>query len=404
MSKNLSQLLDEPEVVVESVVNKLEHISGWNGTDVRLLAGINNTARSKLSELKLDPDDTTGPELYHALLTKYAQDEASLGLNTQDIIEKIVHAHKDFQVYALKQSVARELLRSHPPRKVMKALGYRSVDSMLKREDISTIYALLPKLELTRWQNVFEKDLSKVTPSDFETRDVEIVDISPERWSYFNSGSCAHAVVLLGSVNVNSKAAGKMELASTVTQKINQLRATSALIKYRNVEPNFGKNLIDILKGAHQNPFKISILPISWQSIFHHYGLRSAAEHTEFFGPHLLHDDIKAHEPLKILAKISPAFRWWHDLEYVAKKTGEGIVSFNLADVVSNQKNQYEHRNLNNFRKSLWHEFVNRYLAHPTVEQHFMQQLEPQPIPAIDMQPNNENAEKDIAKMIEVGI
>jgi hypothetical protein len=35
MSKKFAELLDEPEVVVESVIKKLEHISGWESTDVR---------------------------------------------------------------------------------------------------------------------------------------------------------------------------------------------------------------------------------------------------------------------------------------------------------------------------------------------------------------------------------
>jgi hypothetical protein len=52
----------------------------------------------------------------------------------------------------------------------------------------------------------------------------------------------------------------------------------------------------------------------------------------------------------------------------------------------------------------LWHEFVNRYLAHPSVEQHFMQQLEPQTIPVNDLKTNQESPEKEIAKMVEVGI
>jgi hypothetical protein len=42
MSKKLAELLDEPEVVVESVIKKLEHLSGWESTDVRLLAEISN--------------------------------------------------------------------------------------------------------------------------------------------------------------------------------------------------------------------------------------------------------------------------------------------------------------------------------------------------------------------------
>jgi hypothetical protein len=64
MSKNLAHLLNQPEALVELAINKLEHLNGYESTDVRLLAEINNKVRTKTKELGLDPDDTTGPELY----------------------------------------------------------------------------------------------------------------------------------------------------------------------------------------------------------------------------------------------------------------------------------------------------------------------------------------------------
>jgi predicted nucleic acid-binding protein len=111
MSRVLSELLDEPEVVVESVIKKLEHMSGWESTDVRLLAEVNNRVRTKMSELGLDADDTTGHELFHALRAKLEKDEASINLPKDELIYAIAKAHKGYEVYALKNSVAKDLLR-----------------------------------------------------------------------------------------------------------------------------------------------------------------------------------------------------------------------------------------------------------------------------------------------------
>jgi hypothetical protein len=119
MSKNLSEFLDEPEILVESAIKKLEHLSGFESTDVRLLANVNIKVRDKLKDLGLDPDDTTGPELYHALLAKVTKDEQNLNLTSAEIIKEIAKVHKNYQVYALKLSVAKDLLRNHPPRKLM---------------------------------------------------------------------------------------------------------------------------------------------------------------------------------------------------------------------------------------------------------------------------------------------
>jgi hypothetical protein len=403
MSKKLAELLYEPEILVESAIKKLEHLSGFESTDVRLLVEINNKTRTKLADIGLDPDDTTGPELYHALLAKVENDEQTLNQNFGQIIRQITDAHKDYSVYALKQSVAKELLRNHPPRKLMKELSYRSVESMLKRENICTLFAFITAVESPRWLNVFWKDLAKITPSDFEVREISVISLTPKYATLTSGNSETISVPLMGAVMVNSNSGSKIALSLSIANSIGSLRSISAYIKLKNVESNFGKNLSDVIKDGLRDPLQVSRLPVSWRTIFHHYGQRDAREHTEFFGPHILHEDILAHNSIKTLSKISPIFTWWQDLEYVAKKTEQGIVSLNLIDVIKNAGLKFEERSLDHFRKSLWHEFIDRYLMHPSVEQHFMQQLEPQTIPIADI-PMQANPENEIRQMMEVGV
>jgi hypothetical protein len=294
-------------------------------------------------------------------------------------------------------------LRNHPPRKLMKNLSYRSVESMLKRENICTLFAYLTEVESTRWLNVLWKDLAKITPSDFEVREVAIVAPDSKRTTVLKDDSITTAVPLLGAVIVNNMSGSKIGLSLSIANSVGDIRSTCAYIKLKNVEANFGKNLVDIIKEGAHDPLQVSRLPISWHAVFHYYGQRDAREHTEFFGPHLLHEDIKSHNSIKVLSKISPIFKWWEDLEYVAKKTEQGIVSFNLSDVVKSQGLDYKQRILDHFRVSLWHEFVNRYFVHPSVEQHFMQQLEPQTVPIADI-PVQLNPENEIRQMMEVGV
>jgi hypothetical protein len=406
MSKYLSQLLDEPEILVESAIKKLEHISGWESTDIRLLAEINNKVRAKITELGLDPDDTTGPELYHALLARIDADEHNFNMPyikmpTNKLIDKIDQVHKSYKVYALKQNVAKDILRAHPPRRLMKQLGYRSADSLIKRENINALYAVLESIESSRWLNVYWKDLAKLSPSDFETRNVSVV-VMEDKYAV-GSVEPVSNVPLLGAVAVWDSYSSKVGLVADITRSISELRTVCALVKLRNVEYGFGANLVEILKGETKNPLQISHLPISWRTIFHHYGQRSSSEHTEFFGPHVLHDDIKVHEITKTMAKAFPDLKWWQDLEFTAHKTEQGIVSFNLMDILSSRGNEFKDRSLSHYRKSLWHEFVGRYFAHPTVEQHFMQKLEPQTVPVVDT-PQSSNPEFEIRQMMELGV
>jgi hypothetical protein len=215
--------------------------------------------------------------------------------------------------------------------------------------------------------------------------------------------NAATDVPLLGAVAVWPNDKSPMALGLLVSQQIARLRTTCAYIKLRQVEAGFGQNLVSVLQNGLEDPAEISYLLVGWHTIFHHYGQRAPAEHTEFFGPHLLHEDILAHHVVSSLAKISPVFKWWEDLEHAVKKTQEGLVSLNLADVIAGQGQTYEQRSLKHARASLWHEFIDKYLEHPSVEQHFMQQLEPQPVPIENVQPA-QPSEQEIRQLIEAGV
>jgi hypothetical protein len=395
MGRHLAELLGVPEALAELAVTKLEHLSGWQSADVRLLAEINNKVRFKTAELGLDPGDTTGAELYYALKAKQAEHENQLGLSTAQLVEQLSKAHKHHKVYALKRSVAKDLLQAQPPRHLMKQLNYRSVDSMLKRENIAALYAALPFAESSRWMNVFWKNLSKVSPSDFEAQQIEIIGIDAKRFKNIKSNDAVTAVEILGAVALWPSSLSSLNLAVQIEHAIGHSRAVCAYIKLKQVESNFGKNLVEILRGGSKDPLKIAHMPVSWRTIFQHYGKRTAAEHTEYFGPHLLHEDIKAHHPIKLLAKVSPVFKWWDGLEYAIKQADDGLVSLNLADVLAGHPHNYKRRSVTNAQGSLWHEFIDRYLDHPSVEQHFMGQLElePQTVSLADYLPTK--AEED---------
>src|SRR5690606_13271164 len=84
--------------------------------------------------------------------------------------------------WVMKKSVAKRMLHSSPPEKVMKHLGYSSVESMTKRENIAEIYGALRFAESASWLKKFNSNYKKLLPSDFEVRDIEIVVMKHELW------------------------------------------------------------------------------------------------------------------------------------------------------------------------------------------------------------------------------
>ena len=190
--KNLSVALGRSEEELKTAVGKLEAFCGFPSEDVRLLAESRNQLRAKLSQLGLDPDDTTGPELYHALLAKYAQDAATvdrvLGITTETSVEQkldkvcqlLNHTLHLRDAWTLKTTTAKQLLAAAPPKKVMKQLHYRSVDSLLKREDIPAVILMSEQIESASWRKKFDAKVAKLTSTNFELQPPRVVRLSPK--------------------------------------------------------------------------------------------------------------------------------------------------------------------------------------------------------------------------------
>ena len=198
MSKVISEMLGQPEREVKKLINKLEHKNGYPSHDVRLLAENIQVVRAKIAELNLDPDDTTAAELYHALLIKFQEDsrkfDEHFGVSHSGYDQKMRKAadivSKNVEMpdrWLLKPSSAKKLLNQHPPKRLMKQLNYRSVESMLKREDPAKIYLVGSVVESPVWNKAHAKLISSLDSTAFERRPLKIVAVSHKYIKFENS-------------------------------------------------------------------------------------------------------------------------------------------------------------------------------------------------------------------------
>jgi hypothetical protein len=194
MSKRIADLLDQPERLVSKMIMKLEGKNGYPSHDVRHLALNIQQARRKLADLDLDPDDTTAEELYHALQAKYQKDSLAFDVENnfhslsfeskvgkaKEIIEKNTVLP---QRWVLKSTAAKNLLRRQPPKKLMKQLSYRSIESMLKRENIGRLFIEANSAESDAWRKQLQNGISKLDSTAFEMREISIT------WLNYSPGS-----------------------------------------------------------------------------------------------------------------------------------------------------------------------------------------------------------------------
>ena len=193
MSKVLARLLNKSEAEVAKTIGRLEQLAGFPSEDARLVADTALGVRLKIAQIGLDPDDTTGPELFHALSAKFQTDSVALdkavGYSGDNLAAKlnkaavVATAQNNLpEVWALKLSIAKKLLKGIPPKKTMKLLGYRSVDSLLKRTDPAAVILGSSIVESASWHKQFSALAARLTTADFELRQMKIINLDVDKW------------------------------------------------------------------------------------------------------------------------------------------------------------------------------------------------------------------------------
>lgn len=393
MSKALANLINKPEPIITRAIEELERLSGYPSEDVRLLAEVTQKLGRKVTSLGLDPHDTTAPELYHSLLTKFEADSSQfariLGLDSdssaeaklQTVIAFVRHAEIAGEVWALKPSAAKNLLKSVPPKQLMRQLNYRSPDSMLKRENIEELYAALPFTESRSWLTKFDKEKSRLSAGTFEARRPGVLVMPFKRWAKLaGSAPAVGQVAELGTVAVwpapNFSRQSALALSVLTLKALEGLKIKNTLLKLNQVRSDFGKMLATSPQYLPE-PLLIAGYPLAtWRSLHHFFASRPAHEHPMVLEPHLQPQDMHISKVSQALARAAPVCAWW-DTDTLSSPSAGGPVSLNICDVVHNKLTgrSFNKRIHHNMASELWDELIARYLRHPAVQSHLLSQL-----------------------------
>ncbi len=400
MSK-LSELLNAKEPLFSKAIRDLEKITNSKSLDVSLITEIEQKAGDRMRRLGLDPQDTTGLELFKALENRIIKDNERVtkligGEDSTDVktipplaVATVKKAKISRTCWALKRSVAKELLRKMPPKKMMSHLGYRSVDSMLKREIFDEIYTALRFSEGSDWLNQYNELFKSVRPSDFEEREISILVMDHDKWVDLTAEfvkkkrhNVTHSKELGTIVVVPMKVAHMpgltLKTLPMLLHYINEVRLYSAFFKYKSTQANFGAEVVDTLIA---DPSKAAILAgqhIHWRVIQRYYGKLDKEKHPEQFEPHLQPEDLHWRKAEDMLFDIDPEMEFWRDLDYVMVSRSDGPVSLNLVDVSFAYSNQetYKNRYVYHAREALWNEIFMRYMGEKVLEEQILRQLD----------------------------
>lgn len=403
MSRILSELLGAKEPLFSMSLKQLEDASGNPSADVRLTAEIIGAVRMKIEELGLDPDDTSPRELHSALLSKIAEQDKRLvrkigGKDPNNAGELMPLMRRTWEkvdtpksCWVLKKSVAKTMLKKTPPTQIMKHLGYRSVDSMLKHENLGEIYGALRFAESPNWLNKFNEQYKSLKPQDFETRKIEVIEMNLERWGdiaapfiHKKRHNITHlkelGVILMLPITPEVKLRGiAIFTLPLLFHYLQEIRLYSAFFKLQQVKPHFGRIIVNTLIADPGNHIVMAGSQIHWRVLQRYFGKLEHESHPEVFEPHVQPEDLHWRRAEDLLYELDPELGFWRDLDYVGIMDKDNRpVTLNMLDVAASYVNQstYKDRAVYHFRESLWNEIFIRYMGQKNLEQQVLAQLD----------------------------
>lgn len=383
-SRRISGIFNAKEPEFTHSIYELEKLSGRSSHDIRVFVDLMHHFNNLSKELNLDHTDTTPAELYHSLIIQFQNDSKKLsdrlGVNVSDspaevagkciaYLEKRTEWRK---FWCVKQSVLKKQLKNNPPKKVMKVLGLRSMDSLLKREPITQTLILAKIVEGISWRRNYIDQANSMTNSDFDEQKIAIKIISSARLT-----SLKKAEIRLKQVVYSSEESSYIIVApadrrfegdvmfyfDTLVNHINGVISRSAFYRFKGLRPDF----FESLKAIRQDGFKQTSFinwPIRWSAIMHsiqHHGNRNLAERLDL--------NVQAHNLFGLSTERElQQFGIWEKGFVYSDKHGS-IVSTNLSDVIINAVNQNSfEESYNEFGKNrLYDELFSRYLNHDRV-------------------------------------
>lgn len=402
MSRFISALLAKEKATIKTTLAKLEEASGEISIDSKLISEIVINSNAKIKQLGLDIKDTTPEELYISLNNLAKLHDGFLakalgGNDASDIADMLPRITKFANsvastktIWGLKHAVAKRQVKLLPPKTLMKKLGYRSVDSMLKRENIDNLFAGIRVVESEEYQVRFFNNFARLKPSDFESRKISVRQLSG-KWSkitdeYVKSNR-SNLIELreLGSVIVMSIPLQNLK-GTTITvlplilHQVNDIQVYSSFFKYEQVQNDFGKILVKAMQGKPISNVSMAGLDLSWNVVRDHFGKLAKTGISDVFEPHVQTADLDTVSVEESLYKLEPALHYWSGNDCLGIPYQKGVVSFNLMDVSTNLINNLtlDRNSTEYLAKSLWDELLTRYLNEEPLHDQVLQQLDSQ--------------------------
>ncbi len=408
----IASILRTDKHEIDLLEKNLEHTYGKVGVMDAIVDENDAIVRRSLDFLGLGRN-VGAYDIYDALISKVEADDLKIfealgkpDINIPSEVQRVLDLARAISPkkkgFFLKLDVAKRFLYNEPPRLVMNALGYDTVEAMLAKEDLLEVYSALRFLESMDWLNkVFFKQYEALTADDFEERDITPRVLSTkwvkaaESFTKHKKHNVSHLKELgvIFVIPVSLKYSGEvLRLVSLLSHYFNEINFYSDL--FRNLvktEKNFAQGLISLLRGDvidHRLPELAPEVSRSQFLIIQRYLAKDDVNDWRLFEPHVNPEAMHWANAEKGIVRIPEALNqvkdglhFWSDLgwvgDYFKDDVGrDTLVSFNIVDTVMSLVKEKEMvKYLYHHQEALWNKIYISYFSEEDMLDHIKKNI-----------------------------
>jgi len=392
MPVSLLRMMEQYDSVIAHHVHQLEEITGRNSEDIRLDQEIQAVIRQKIIDLGLDPADTTAKEFYHGLSARFLNDDAALlktHTSSQKFLEAVqVQLKKDkIQAWTIKSAALKKIIKANPPKNLAAQLGYRTMDSMLKREKPGELLLAAEYVEPATWHTKLLAAFKKVKAADFGPSEVEFTISTDQRWQKVaeqliqKQGNTVLVSWLTGSIFViNPPEVPGIQLANlmSIQRAIETIVVHGSLLRFVQVSKKFHVHFAELLADKVK-VFALSQRIMAWSEITTILSEMDEDALQERFGLHIAPEDFRWPS---LVSEIGTELLFWAGaLEYAVfqEDIKKPFVSLNPLDIVANllpEQKTYDKATATHGLAAMEQELLKRYARHDVLKEQLLLQLE----------------------------
>ncbi len=345
--------------VDESLLAKLDEAMvegvGRRGVLDRVSAENEHAIEEKLRALGI-PAGSSAEEVRAALRDTARKHEGQLVSYLEGIIgatefDKAANLAKQIakvgRGFFLKKSYGEDIIRKCRPEKLLAFLGYKDVEELLAKHDVTEIFSALRFIESDEWMHeTFEKAYGGFTRHDFEERDIEIKVLGPEwhevalKFVAKKHHNVSHlkefGVIFLNPIKEDVPGKFVRDFA-LLLHYFHEIAFYSKLFVKYSTAPDFSEHLKALLRGDVKD---VKTVGAGEWLIVQRYLFKIDPKDPRLFLPHMNPESMHWFRGERDLANLgknesSLDLEFWGDLDWVGSTfdhgTGE-VVSFDLED------------------------------------------------------------------------